>query len=114
MVGGSDLNNASDGRDFVLVDQAIFTSLPSSTGEGYRITAATSGVTAEERRELTRRSPSHESLIDEGEGVCGLLSLPLESGRVAVGVVRFAGREHTGRGGQRVHTHFAILTNIEK
>ncbi|MFT4570505.1 MAG: hypothetical protein ACI8TX_000526 [Hyphomicrobiaceae bacterium] len=111
MVGGSDLTRSDTVRDSMLVDQAVFTSLPSATGQGYRLTAVTSGVTAEERRELTRRSPSHDSLIDEGTGTRGLLALPLASTRVAVGVVRFAGREHTGRGGQRVHTHFAIVTN---
>lgn len=113
MVGGSDLTSNIEGRDCVLADQAIFTSVPSSTGEGYRIVSATASVSAEERRELTRRSPSHDSLIDEGEGVSGLLSLPLESGRFAVGLVRFAGEEHTGRGGQRVHTHFVVLTRAQ-
>ncbi len=109
MAGGPDLTSGGDDRGTVVADQAILTSQPLAPRAGYRIIAASGGLTAEERRELTRLSPSHASLIEEGAGASGLLATPLASGRFAIGVVRLAGREHTGRGGERVHTHFAIL-----
>ncbi len=91
------------------VDHAVFTSVRSSTGAGYRIIAATPGVTAEEKAEITRRSPSHDSLCDPSPQAIGLISYYLESGRMCVGLVRHAGKEHTARGGYRVHTHMAVL-----
>lgn len=92
----------------VAAEQAIFTSVRGPTGEGYRIIAA-GGLSPEEKQEITRRSPSHAALIDPDPAALGLLSYALKSGRRCVGVVRHAGEEHTARGGQRVHTHLAIL-----
>lgn len=111
MVGRSNLSDAAstDTRTQVSVDQAIFTSAPSSVGEGYRVIAASAGLVASERAELTRCAPSHASLVDDDGSPDGFLVVCLGSKRVAVGWVRRAGTEHTGRGGERIHTHFVIL-----
>jgi len=78
----------------------VFTSLPSATGEGYRVVAASCGVRAQERTEITRRSPSHGALCSVGADASGLAITTLASGRVCVSFSRFAGAEHTGRGGR--------------
>lgn len=92
----------------VAAEQVIFTSVRGATAEGYRIIAA-GGLRPDEKQDITRRSPSHGGLIDADPSALGLLSYPLKSGRHCVGVVRHAGEEHTARGGQRVHTHLAVL-----
>lgn len=90
-------------------DRAIFTSLPSPTGEGYRFVAWSSGLRVEERQELTRRAPSHGSLSGEGASPRGILHLRLQStGRTGWGFVRVSGAEHTRRGGGRVWTDFLV------
>ena len=43
-------------------DQAIFTSIRTPMGEGYRVIAASRGVRPNEKQSITRNSPSHDSL----------------------------------------------------
>lgn len=110
----------------ITCDQAIFTSLRTPTGEGYRIIAASAGLKVDERREITRNSPSHgalcrpiepsasteqasvqtESAVEPGYAVA---FYPLSSGRFSVGLSLPAGAEHTGRGGDRVYTHVVVF-----
>lgn len=92
------------------VDHAVFTSVRSPMGEGYRIIAASGGIRPDERMETTRRAPSHGGLNTEDPDAVGVLGFPLPTGRYCVGFVRNAGKEHTARGGLRVHTHFVFLT----
>ncbi|HYC56286.1 MAG TPA: hypothetical protein VEL28_15225 [Candidatus Binatia bacterium] len=87
-----------------LCDRAVFTSLPSATGEGYRIVAASAGVRSEERTEIIRRSPSHDSLCSRAPQAAAIAMYSLESGRVCISLARYAGAEHTMRGGGRVWT----------
>lgn len=93
----------------VACDQVIFTSIRTPTGQGYRIVAASPGVRADEKAEITTRSPSHGSLCENAPDPVGLLTYQLASGRRCVGYVCHAGVEHTGRGGQRVYTHMVLL-----
>lgn len=100
---------AATGAAGLLWDRAIFTSIPSPTGEGYRLVAWSRGVTPEERSELTRRAPSHGALCSEGSTSQALIQFNLQStGRAVVGLVRLAGAEHTRRGGGRVWTDFLL------
>ncbi|MCG8405823.1 MAG: hypothetical protein MI923_11555 [Phycisphaerales bacterium] len=93
----------------VHTDQAIFTSVRTPTGEGYRIIAASSGLSGDEKAEITRKAPSHGSLCSSEPVAQGLSAYSMASGRYCVGFSRHAGKEHTARGGQRVYTHFVIL-----
>jgi len=93
----------------IACDQAVFTSIRTPTGQGYRIVAVSPGVRADEKAEITARSPSHGSLGGGRPDAVGLLTYELGSGRRCVGYVCHAGTEHTGRGGQRVYTHMALL-----
>ena len=83
--------------DTILIcDQAIFTSLRSKMGEGYRIVAAGRGVSADEKQAITRYSPSHDAL-------CGLTSAAAQrpgrlGARKVAGVV--SGRPTSGGIGQ--------------
>jgi hypothetical protein len=92
----------------VVCDRAVFTSLPSATGEGYRIVSASPGVKSEERTEIVRRSPSHDSLCSRAPQAAAVMIYPLDSGRVSVSLARYAGAEHTMRGGGRVWTEVLV------
>ncbi len=91
------------------VDQVIFTSVRSVTAEGYRIIAASGSVRPEEKAEIVRRTPSHGSLCDSDEQARALSAYPLANGRYCVALSQYAGKEHTARGGLRVHTHIVVL-----
>jgi len=91
------------------VDQVIFTSIRTPMGEGYRIVAACAGLAREEQADITRRAPSHGSMDRHEPDAVGLIAFRLVTGRHCVGRVRHAGREHSGRGGYRVYTEFALL-----
>ena len=72
-------------------DQAIFTSVRSPMGEGYRVIAASKGVKPKEKQEITRNSPSHDALCisledDRHDGPLAAAFYPLETGRLAVSV----------------------------
>jgi hypothetical protein len=92
-----------------LAEQAIFTSIRTPMGEGYRLIAMSPGITAEERAEITKRSPSHGSICDPDPAAAALASYTLGTQRQCVAWTRYAGKEHTARGGQRVHTHLVVL-----
>lgn len=93
----------------VLADQAIFSSIRSPMGEGYRIVAASKGITQDERREILQYAPSHGSLSNSSEDARALAYFPLSTGRRCLFLTRAAGLEHTGRGGYRVFTHILVL-----
>jgi hypothetical protein len=93
----------------VQVEQAIFTSVHSPMERGYRIVAASSGLSADEKIEIVRCAPSHGNLCDPSPTAVGLASFELRSGRRCVFLSRNAGIEHTARGGYRVHTHVLVL-----
>lgn len=109
----------------IICDQAIFTSVRTPTGEGYRIIAASSGIKADERRRITRNAPSHGSLcrtadasaIEPGASVAHAASeapyaisfYELTDGRSCVGLSLGAGAEQSGRGGARVYTHIVAF-----
>ena len=99
----------SSGETTVHADQVIFTSIRSPTGEGYRIGAASPGVRSDEKRMIMQRSPSHASLCDESPTAVACSFYRLSTGRHCVASSRYAGVEHTGRGGQRVYTHLVLL-----
>jgi hypothetical protein len=78
-------------------------------GEGYRIIAATASIRADEKAEITSKSPSHGSLYGQEDAI-GLASFALKSGRRCVAYICHAGQEHTARGGWRVYSHATVLT----
>lgn len=96
-------------------DQAIFTSIRGPMGEGYRIIAASRGLRPEEKQAITRLSPSHEALCWKPAGggddatryAAAFYTLP--TSRLCVAFSRYAGAEHTARGGHRVYTHNVVF-----
>lgn len=111
-------------RSTITCDQAIFTSIRTPMGEGYRIVAAGKGLSAAEKQTITRNSPSHSGLchpqglvnpLDDSSSdpsddrLHALAFYPLPGGRLCVALSCAAGAEHTGRGGQRIYTHNLVF-----
>ncbi len=92
------------------IDQAIFTSARTRTSQGYRVTASTAGVTADETRVIATSSPSHQSLADDSAEAQGLAFYELPSGRFCIARTIHAGCEQTARGGHRVLTQTFVLS----
>ncbi len=97
-------------------DQAVFTSVRTPMGEGYRIIAASRGLRSDEKQAITRNSPSHNGLCvppattgTEEPPSIGAAFYPLPGGRLCIALSFLAGAEHTGRGGQRVYTHNVVF-----
>jgi|GEM_PF-702027 len=109
MVGGSSVNAKDDAVATLSFDQAIFTSIRSPMGEGYRIVAASKGVTPDEKREIVQCAPSHGSLSSTLNEATGMACFTLNGGRQCVFLSRTAGIEHTARGGFRVFTHVCLF-----
>jgi len=102
----------------ITCDQAIFTSVRTPMGEGYRIIASSRGLHFREKQAITRCSPSHDALCvpsgdspDGREARIAVAFYPLPTGRLCVAVSQHAGNEHTGRGGQRVYTHNVVFAS---
>ncbi len=104
VVGG-----AASAAGTVLAEQAVFTSIRSPWGRGYRIVAASAGISPDEKREIVQRAPSHQSLCDASPQGRGLASFAMQSGRRCVFLTQNAGVEHSARGDFRVHTHVLVL-----
>lgn len=96
-------------RTRVTVHPAIFTSVRTPTGEGYRLIASARALRADEKQALTRLSPSHEALCADDPSAVGVASYPLPGGRICVAYSCCAGLEHTGRRGYRVYTYNMVL-----
>lgn len=77
-------------------------------GEGYRIIAASRGVTADEKQAITRASPSHDALCDPSSQATGVSCYPLPGGRMCIARTCRAGAEHTGRG-DRIYTYNLVI-----
>ncbi len=93
------------------IEQAIYTSIRTPLGTGYRIVSASSGLTTAEQQEINRRAPSHGMLSDDGEEATGFACFRLESGRHCMLDSCHAGLEQTARGGRRVHTHAFVFSD---
>lgn len=94
----------------IKAEQGLFTSVRSAMGEGYRLVSTSPGITPEERGEITRWSPSHGSLCRDEHCAEGIASYRLQTGRQCVAHSRYAGTEHTARGGMRVLTHIIVIS----
>lgn len=104
-----DVQSAVSLNRAIQVDQAIFTSIRTPMGEGYRIVACSPAIKEQEKKELARRLPSHGSLCESSPSATALLSFPMTSGRHCVALSQYAGHEHTARGGDRVFTRLILL-----
>ncbi|MFH0982964.1 MAG: hypothetical protein V2A79_15700 [Planctomycetota bacterium] len=85
-------------------DQAVFTSVRTPMSEGYRLIAASAGLTAAEKTEIAKRSPSHDGLCGSDDRATAVAFYKLPGGRLCVALSRTAGLEPSGRGGLRVYT----------
>lgn len=93
----------------VVLDRAIFTSVRSPMGTGYKVVAASAGVTDDEKREITQRAPSHGNLCDETPDARAFACFTLRSGRQCFLLSRHNGPEPSGRGGFKIHTDVLVM-----
>jgi len=90
-------------------DQAIFTSVRTPMGEGYRIIAASAGLKPEEKTAIAKQSPSHGGLCGSGEETKAVAFYKLPGGRLCAALSCTAGKEHSGRGGLRIYTRAVVF-----
>jgi GTPase-associated protein 1, N-terminal domain type 2 len=95
------------------IEHAVFTSASTRMGQGYRIVAASAGITAAEKQQIATSSPSHEAMCDAADDAVGIAFYRLPSGRFCVARTCHAGLEQTGRGGKRVLTR-AYVVSVEQ
>lgn len=93
----------------ITVEQAIFTSAATAQQSGYHLVAASPGVTADDRQELTVWCPSHDSLAGAGPDAASFNFHPLPSGAFCLSRTTLSGMEYSGRGSGRVYTHCLIV-----
>ena len=105
----TDADRDSTAGTTVCCDQAIFTSIPSPLGSGYRLVSASRGLGPDEKQHIVTRCPSHDGLCDDRTDADGVAFYPLPSGRLCVSHTCYAGLEHTRRGGQRLYTRVVVL-----
>lgn len=92
-----------------VLDRAIYTSVRSPMGSGYKIVGATPGISADERREIVQRAPSHGNLCDASAQARALASFALSSGRWCLFLSRHDGAEPSGRGGLKIRTDALVM-----
>lgn len=93
----------------MLIQQAIFTSVRSGRNEGYQLAAASSGLTAADRHELTQWGPAHDAMYDGRSTAESINCHRLASGAFCLSRTVYAGREYSGRGGYRVYTQCFVV-----
>ena len=93
----------------MVIEQAIFTSAQTDRSDGYQLVVASRGIVSEDRRELTVWGPSHDSLLTAGGEASSVGFFRLPSGSYCVSKTVAAGPEYSGRGGQRIYTHYLVV-----
>lgn len=92
----------------MLLDQALFTSAQTARASGYHLVAWSGGVTVEDRKELSLRGPSHDSLLEENARSVNFHALP--SGAYCVSSTRAEGAEFSQRRGPRIATRYVLIS----
>lgn len=91
------------------IEQAIFTSIRGERMEGYQLAAWSSGIDAEQAKELSAWGPAHESLLSEQPGATSVNFHLLRSGLGCLSKTTLAGAEYSGRHGGRVYTQLFLI-----
>ena len=90
-------------------DQAVFTSVRTPMGEGYRIISASAGLTPAEKTAIAKQSPSHGGLCAGDKQAKAIAFHQLPGGRLCAALSCTAGKEHSGRGGSRIYTRAVVF-----
>lgn len=97
------------GPDQVVCEQAVYTCVCTAASKGYRIIAASSGLSPQECGEILRCTPGLGGLCVDSPEAVGTSFFPLGDGRYAVLHTCHAGKEPTGRGGRRTYTRIIVV-----
>jgi hypothetical protein len=92
----------------VLLQQAIFTSTRGGLNAGYHLASRCPEISEQLAHQLVQWGPSHDSLV-ESSSTGSLNFHPLSDGGYCVSRSVLAGREYSGRRGQRVYTQMFVL-----
>jgi len=95
--------------DRVVCEQAVYTCLCNAAGQGYRIIAASGGLSPRDCGEITRYTPAMGGLCADTPEATGVSFFPISDGRFAVLYTCHAGKEPTGRGGRRTYTRIFVV-----
>ncbi|MCH8923700.1 MAG: hypothetical protein IIA67_11215 [Planctomycetes bacterium] len=71
--------------------------------------AVSRGIVSQDRRELRVWGPSHDSLLTAGNEPSSVNFFRLPSGAYCVSKTVAAGPEYSGRGGERIYTHYLVV-----
>jgi hypothetical protein len=94
----------------VLIEQAIFTSVQTSTAAGYQLAATSPGISEADARELTAWGPSHDSLWEAGPAAASVNFFRLPSGSYCISQTEPAGAEYSQRRGLQIYTQCLVAT----
>jgi hypothetical protein len=93
----------------VLVEQAIFTSIPRAGRAGYHIVSRSTGLREAEATALANCAPSHGSLITDEANRTSVNFHSLPTGRLALSRTCLGPAEYSGRGERQVYTHALVF-----
>ena len=77
--------------------------------EGYQLAAVSPGISPEEDRELVKWGPGHDALHSGLSAAESVNYHQMQSGAHCVSQTVSAGREYSGRGGQRIYTQMFLV-----
>jgi hypothetical protein len=91
------------------VEQAIVTCAQGDQPAGYQVAAASPGLSAADRRELSAWGPGHDCLAESGPDAAAVNFFPLASGAYCVSRTVQAGGPRSGRGGRPAYTRCLVV-----
>ncbi|MGQ9650358.1 MAG: GAP1-N2 domain-containing protein [Phycisphaerae bacterium] len=107
VVTPADADSLAAGR--IACEQAVYTCLCNAAGQGYRIIAASSGLSSRDCGEIARYTPAMGGLCADTPEATGVSFFPISDMRFAVLYTCHAGKEPTGRGGRRTYTRIFVV-----
>jgi hypothetical protein len=93
----------------VLIEQAIFTSVQTSTSAGYQLVATSPGIGDVDARELATWGPSHDSLWEAGAAAESVNFFGLPSGAFCISRTIPVGAEYSQRRGPQIYTQSLVV-----
>jgi hypothetical protein len=93
----------------VLCEQAVYTCLCTAAGQGYRVIAASAGLSSHDFSEIVRYAPALGGLCVDSPEAAGISFFPISNDRYAILHTCHAGKEPTGRGGRRTYTRIFVI-----
>jgi len=101
------VNSQFNGK--VVCEQAVYTCVCTAACQGYRVIAASEGLSSHECNEIVRYAPALGGLCVDSPEATGVSFFPISDDRFAILHTCHAGKEPTGRGGRRTYTRIFVI-----